>query len=219
MEEERVSAGKLFGVRPTDECRTWTGGDHLYRMETGVLTIGLHRAASPGSERDSIPSGRPSDPAEQHGDRRENRLTRTVLESPPGSPLRAVRESDKKSERREYLFISSEMGLSDRTGETGLARFRAPAVGLRDHELRGVRRTPRRAGSASASGVRDATEMTGGRRADASCSRGRGESRGRPSVIHRLVFRSPIDASPAPVRYEALMRLPLRRSSPGSRYR
>ena len=41
MEEEHVSAGKLFGVRPTDECRTWTGGDHLYRMETGVLTIAL----------------------------------------------------------------------------------------------------------------------------------------------------------------------------------
>ena len=74
---------------------------HLYRMETGVLTIGLHRTASPGSERDSIPSGRSSDPAEQRWDRSDNRLTRTVLESPPGSPLRAVRERDKKSERRE----------------------------------------------------------------------------------------------------------------------
>ena len=107
MEEERVSTGRLFEVSsPTDECRTWTGGDHLYRMETGVLTIGLHRAASPGTERDSTPSGRPSDPAEQHGDRqRESAESRTVLESPPGSPLRAVRESDKKSERREYLFI------------------------------------------------------------------------------------------------------------------
>ena len=105
MEEERVSTGKLFGVRPTDECRTWTGGDHLYRMETGVLTIGLHRTASPGSERDSIPSGRSSDPAEQRWDRSDNRLTRTVLESPPGSPLRAVRESDKKAERREYYCI------------------------------------------------------------------------------------------------------------------
>ena len=30
MEEERVSTGKLFGVRPTDECRTWNQGDHLY---------------------------------------------------------------------------------------------------------------------------------------------------------------------------------------------
>ena len=59
MEEERVSTGKLFGVRPTDECRTWTGGDHLYRMETGVLTIGLHWAASSGTERDSTPSVRP----------------------------------------------------------------------------------------------------------------------------------------------------------------
>ena len=104
MEEERVSTGKLFGVRPTDECRTWTGGDHLYRMETGVLTIGLHRAASSGTERDSIPSGRSSDPAEQRWDRRENRLTWTVLESPPGSPLRAVRERDKKSETPRILF-------------------------------------------------------------------------------------------------------------------
>ena len=55
-----------------------------------------------------------------------------------------------------YLYISSEMGLSHRTGETGLARFRAPAFGLRDHELSGVRPTPRRAVGASASGVRTA---------------------------------------------------------------
>ena len=72
-----------------------------------------------------------------------------------------MREIKSRNAANIIIYISSEMGLSDRTGETGLARFRAPAVGLRDHELRGVRRTPRRAGSASASGVRDATEMTG----------------------------------------------------------
>ncbi len=179
-------------------------------METGVLTIGLHRAASPGTERDSTPSGRPSDPAEQHGDRHENRLTRTVLESPPGSPLRAVRESDKKSERREYLFISSEMGLSHRTGETGLARFRSPAFGLRDHELSGVRRTSRRAPPAPqrpASALHRDDRGPPGQRIPFS-RKGMGVCW--PSVILD-VFRSPIDASPAPAQYEALMWSGLRR--------
>ena len=42
MEEERVSTGRLFEApSPTGESRTWNQGDHLYRMEAGLVTIAL----------------------------------------------------------------------------------------------------------------------------------------------------------------------------------
>ena len=56
-----------------------------------------------------------------------------------------MREIKSRNAANIILYISSEMGLSDRTEETGLARFRSPAIGLRGHELSGVRRTSRRA--------------------------------------------------------------------------
>ena len=37
----RLDGKTLRGSVSTDECRTWTGGTHSYRMEAGVLTIAL----------------------------------------------------------------------------------------------------------------------------------------------------------------------------------
>ena len=67
-----------------------------------------------------------------------------------------MREIKSPNAENSIIYISSETGLSHRTEETGLARFRSPAIGLRDQELSGVRPTPRRVVGASASGVRAA---------------------------------------------------------------
>ncbi len=89
MEEERVSTGRLFEApSPTGESRTWNQGDHLYRMEAGLVTIALPWDRIAGVREGLNTLRTVVRPGEQRWDRSDNRLTRTVLESPPGSPLR-----------------------------------------------------------------------------------------------------------------------------------
>ena len=84
-----------------------------------------------------------------------------------------MREIKNRNAANIILYISSEMGLSDRTGETGLARFRSPF--LRAPGPRAERGPAYFSACRRRLSVRRprCTEMTGGRRTSASRSRGR----------------------------------------------